>query len=139
MARPSAWGLGALGLAVLAIAGVTTAWATGLGAEAQSLSAGTTTVARCDQDGVQGALTSSYSVGIGEFTVQTVTITGIDAACAGQRLQLTLIDGSGNAIGSGEDPALPDPLDPSSAVPVAVTGDANALQVGSIAVVIVGQ
>ena len=139
MRRPSTWGLTALGVSALAIAGITTAWATGLGMQAQSLSAGTTTVARCDQDGVLGALTSAYSPSMGQFVVGTVTVSGIDAACAGQRLQLTLTDTAGAALGSGEVPALPDPIDPSAAVPVNVIGTPEALQVKAIAVVIVGQ
>lgn len=70
--------------------------AASLGIVSGPLAAGTTAVPACDTDGFTytRALDASHDVA-------QVTVSGINAACAGGTLVLTLTDSSAAAIGSG--------------------------------------
>ena len=52
-------------------------------------------------DGVTTTYTNSYDAASGAYRTTSVTVAGIDVACNGQRLSLTLEDGSNVALASG--------------------------------------
>ncbi len=83
-----------LALGVAIVAGSVLAAAATLGLDAESLGAGNAAVTACDADG----FSPSYTTVAGNVT--TVTVGGIDAACVGGQLSVTLTDG-GFGIGSG--------------------------------------
>ncbi|HEY0952660.1 hypothetical protein [Nocardioides sp.] len=58
------------------------------------LAAGTTVVAPCDSDGIDVSYTTSYNATSEEYDVTTVTLSNVAAACIGQRVKITLSDGT---------------------------------------------
>lgn len=79
-----------------ALAAAVTASAASLGGiTANRLSAGTAAVASCDPDGV--TVTYTLSSGI----VQSMTVGGVDAACANGSMRAVLANASGASIGAG--------------------------------------
>ena len=93
----------------LAVAGVVTASAASLGGITNDqLGASVDLVASCDIDGVDAAFTTAYTAPssptppeVGTYNVTAVDVSGIDASCANQTLDLTLTDEDGLAISSG--------------------------------------
>lgn len=66
------------------------------------LGAGNAAVAACDSDGLNTAYTTAYTTNVG-YTVSSVNVTGITAACNGKTIQVTVAknDGTVPASGSG--------------------------------------
>ena len=64
------------------------------------LGAGNDLVASCDTDGVSTSFVTTYTGGTG-YTVTSVTVSGIAAACDGENISVTLTDGSDVSLGSG--------------------------------------
>ena len=86
----------AVGVAAAAMAmALRAAAAASLGAASPPLAAASAQVAACDSDGVGFTRTLNGS------QVATITVTSIDAACAGGALNLTVVDASKAAIGGG--------------------------------------
>lgn len=85
-------------LAVLAgltaAAGTITAAASLGGLTSESLGADNTVVASCDTDGVSLEYAASYDATAGEYLVDSVTVDGINAACAGLDISVTLASAS---------------------------------------------
>ena len=89
--------LGAGGAATAAIV----ASAASLGTvNSTDLVAGVDVVASCDDDNVGVDYTTEYSSDTGSYTVSQVTLTGVDVACAGQTIDITLADGDDASLGS---------------------------------------
>ncbi|MGZ4353659.1 MAG: hypothetical protein ACXVZ4_08945 [Gaiellaceae bacterium] len=81
--------------AVLALGWTALAFAAGFPLVPTSVGNGSGTVAQCDTDG----FTIAYTTSAGNVTQAVVG--GINAACVGGSLQLTLTDSSGASIGTG--------------------------------------
>jgi len=85
------------------------------------LAAGTDVIAACDGNGVDVSYTTTFVAG--EYKVSTITLEGVDDACDGQDVKVTLSDGT-TSLGEAVDLAFtfidPDP-DPGS--PDDLTGD----------------
>jgi len=62
--------------------------------DSTDLAAGTTIVSPCDTDGIDVSYTTSYNATTDEYDVSTVTLAGVADACIGQRVKITLNDGT---------------------------------------------
>ncbi len=82
---------GVVGASAASLGGITSA----------SLGADATVVASCDTDGITLAYTNGYDATIGEYTTSSVAVSGIDAACNGLPIELTLFDAANASLGSG--------------------------------------
>ena len=86
-------------LAGLAVAGIVGASAASLGGvTANDLGADVGVVASCDTDGVIVDFTTGFSGGVP--TVTSVTVSGINANCAGQNIDVTLLNSTNTQLGS---------------------------------------
>lgn len=85
---------------IVAFSAVAASAATLGGIGGQQLGADSAAVGSCDTDGVDLAYTTAYSAAAAEYQVTDVTVSGIDTACDGQTLSVTLSDGAAS-IGSG--------------------------------------
>ncbi len=74
--------LGVVGASAASLGGITS----------NSLGADTAVVGSCDTDGVTLAYTNAYDATLGRYQTTSVNVTGINAACAGKTLSLTLKD-----------------------------------------------
>ena len=91
-------------------------------------------VGSCDTDGVSLAFTNTYDSTLGRYQTTTVTVSGVNAACAAKSLILTLKDAAGASLGTGTVASIA-----GTSVAVALTAPgANASAVTGAAVVIVG-
>lgn len=88
----------AIVLGLLAFSMVAASAASLGGITTSNLGAETDIVAGCDDDGIAVDFTLAFSGG--EYRTSSVDITGIAAACNGQDISVTLLDGSGASIGS---------------------------------------
>jgi hypothetical protein len=70
------------------------AFAAALNVSSNNLSAGTSSVASCDTDGVTTVYTVAYDESISGYAVSTVTVTGIATACNFLDFSVTLAAGS---------------------------------------------
>ena len=116
--------LGVVGASAASLGGITS----------NSLGADTAVVGSCDTDGVTLAYTNSYDATLGRYQTTSVNVTGINAACAGKTLSLTLKDAVGASLGGGTVAAI---VGTTAAVPLTAPG-ANANAVVGAAVVISG-
>lgn len=82
-----------------AVFGAAFAFAAALDLGSDNLAAGDQVVSSCDTDGVVATYDVAYAAGTG-YTVSGVEVTGIDAACAGQTVGVTLTDTAGASLGS---------------------------------------
>lgn len=80
--------------------GAAFAFAAALDLGSDNLAAGDVAVGACDPDGVAATYDPAFDATAG-YTVSTVTVSGIDANCAGQSVGVTLTDAAGAAIGTG--------------------------------------
>ncbi|WP_182113066.1 MULTISPECIES: hypothetical protein [unclassified Actinotalea] len=82
----------AIALAVVGVAGLSLASASTLNVSGGTIQAGTTTSASCDADGVQAKFTSSYAAApTNAYKADTLTISGIDAACADGDMRVSVV------------------------------------------------
>ena len=86
-------GLGAFGLAAASAASLG-------GLTSASLGADNGAVTSCDSDGVTLAYTNTYNATSGKYETTTVTVSGMNAACTGKTLSITLASASAS-LGSG--------------------------------------
>ena len=120
--------LGAGGAATAAVV----ASAASLGTvDSTDLGAGTSVVSSCDDDGIDVSYTTAFSGGA--YKVATVRLDGVDDACAGQGVKVTLYDDSGDSVGSG---ALTSSAFAGNTADVTISGTASAEAVEGVAVVI---
>ena len=87
------------GAATLGVVGASAATLGGL--NSASLGADVTVVSSCDTNGVTLAYTNAYDAALGRYQTTVVTVNGIDAACAGKQLAITLKDVGGASLGGG--------------------------------------
>ena len=96
--RRSLYGL----LAALLVSVTVFAMAASLGGiTSDSLGADSAAVATCDSDGVATSYTTAYDAGDGRYEVTAVVVTGIDNACDGKSIAVTLTTTAGASVGSG--------------------------------------
>lgn len=80
----------------LTIFGAVYGFAATLNVGANTLSAGNATVASCETSTATGTYSVAYDTTAAAYTVSGVTITGLDAACAGKAVSATLTNNSGS-------------------------------------------
>jgi hypothetical protein len=87
-------------IAGLLVFGGTFAFAATLGGvNVKNVGASTEVVASCDQDGVDAAFgTPTWDATDQQYEVSSVTISGIDANCSGQNVDVALSDDSGTLL-----------------------------------------
>ena len=85
----------------LAVVGATFAFAASLGGVTTgTVGDSATVVASCDTDGVTTSFSSpAWDSGIKHYGVTTLAVSGINAACNGDSIRVTLTDSSGASIG----------------------------------------
>jgi hypothetical protein len=83
----------AYGIALASAASIGTVTDAGLGA-------GNAVVAACDTDGVTTAYTTAYTTNVG-YTVSSVSVAGINAACNTKAIQVTVAKSDGTVPSSG--------------------------------------
>jgi hypothetical protein len=82
-------------VAGVAVSGATLASAATLGGiSAHSLGASNSVVAACDTNGIGVAYTNAYNAAAQHFEVTGVNLSGIDAACNGKTMTVTLASGT---------------------------------------------
>ena len=92
----------------LTLFGTTRGFAATLGTGTSNLGAGNATVASCQSSGAPTAAYSvAYDPALGGYAVAAVTVTDLDAGCAGKTISLTLAGAGGSSLGtlSGTIPA----------------------------------
>jgi hypothetical protein len=94
---------------------------------ASDLAAGDAVIAKCDPDGFDHSFTTSNG------KVTNVTVTGIDSACVGGQLSVTIANSTGSSIGGGGPVAAGSP-----STSVALSPQPNAAAVSVIHIVVVG-
>jgi hypothetical protein len=86
-------------LAGVTIAGIAGASASSLGgATSGSVGSENVNVGTCDNDGVRLDYGTTYSSLAGQYVVNTITVSGVAAACEGLAASITLKDGTGAAL-----------------------------------------
>ncbi len=126
--------VGLVGLAMFG--GVIASAATLGGLTSTGLGANDTVVAACDADGVAIAYTTTpfdSASGSGRYTVTSVTVSGMYAACSGKTLSVTLRGAGGAALGASSATTVT-----GTSQVVAVAGSASAELVTGAAVMITG-
>jgi hypothetical protein len=114
-----------------AVFGAAFAFAAALDLNSDNLAAGDEVVVSCDTDGVTATYDVAYVAGTG-YTVSSVDVTGIDAACDGQSVGVTLTDG-GAVLASATGTA-----DATGSLSVAIAGAPSAELVDGVHAVIHG-
>ncbi|MEM7285810.1 MAG: hypothetical protein AAF480_05615 [Actinomycetota bacterium] len=80
--------------AIVAFGGFLAMAATLGGITADNLGADSSVIASCDTDGVTTSYTVAYDATDARDEITAVVVAGVDAACAGQTLTVTLTNGS---------------------------------------------
>jgi len=89
-------------LAGLLVAGAVFGMAASLGGiTSNKVGADNTTVASCDTDGVTTSYATSWDATDERYEITSVTVGGVNDACDGQTLNVSLTDSTGAQIGSG--------------------------------------
>ena len=71
------------------------------GITSDKVGADNTTVASCDTDGVSTSYATAWDATDKRYEVTSVTVSGVNDACDGQTLNVSLTDSTGAQIGSG--------------------------------------
>ena len=107
------------GIAIAGAVGASAASLGGLGGE--DLGADTGDVASCDTNGIIVAYSTSYSPAAGEYVVDSIDLTDVNAACEGQTFDLTVLL---------TDPDVVTPIPPTTVAftgPIAQVGGAQSI------------
>ena len=91
----------ALGAGLTVFAGVFAMAASLGGITSSRVGADNTAVASCDTDGVTTAYATAWDATDKRYEVSSVTVGGVNDACDGHTLAVSLTDTSGTQIGSG--------------------------------------
>ncbi len=118
--------------AVLAFGGFLAMAASLGGITADNLGADTSVVASCDTDGVTTSFTVAYDATDARIEVTAVVVAGVDAACAGQNLTVTLTNAADASLDATTVVAI------AGSNTVAATTPADAEAVANVHVVITG-
>jgi hypothetical protein len=81
--------------------GTTTAFAAHLTTSTSKVGADHKTVAACDSDGVTVAYTNGYDTTAADYRTTAVTVSGINSACTGETLTVTIRNSSGASLWQG--------------------------------------
>jgi hypothetical protein len=88
--------------AAVVVSGTVFAMAASLGGiTSNNLGADSAAVATCDSTGVSTSYTTAYDATDGRYEVTAVTVSGIDNACDGKAISVTLTNSAGTSVGSG--------------------------------------
>lgn len=79
----------------LTVFGVVYGFAATMNVGANPLSAGNATVSSCETSTATGSYTVAYDTTAGTYKISGVSVSGIDAACAGKTLSATLTNNAG--------------------------------------------
>jgi len=90
----------AIALAVVGVAGLTLASAAQLNVNSATLGAGTDVVASCDTDGVAVGFTNAYNATSKEYDTSAVTLAGVNGACDGLAIDITVSNAAGVSLAS---------------------------------------
>lgn len=71
------------------------------GITSDNLGADSAAVATCDSNGVSTSYTTAYDATDGRYEVTAVTVGGVDNACDGKAIAVTLTTAAGASVGSG--------------------------------------
>jgi hypothetical protein len=82
----------------LTIFGAVYGFAATLSVGANTLSAGNASVASCETTGTNSSYTVAYDSTVPGYKVATITVTGLDVACAGKSLSATLTGASSSNL-----------------------------------------
>jgi len=82
-------------LLALTVFGAVYGFAATMNVVGNPLSAGNATVSSCETSTATGSYTVAYDTTAGTYKISGVSVTGIDAACAGKTLSATLTNNSG--------------------------------------------
>ncbi|GAA3215743.1 hypothetical protein [Microbacterium terregens] len=97
----------AIGAGVLAFAAVVASAASLGTVTSDNLGAGTTVVASCDTvGGVNVSYTTVYDATASQYKVSSVTLSGVDAACNGQAVKISLYGAAGAELGTASGAAV---------------------------------
>jgi hypothetical protein len=89
-------------LAALLVFGGVLAMAASLGGiTSTKVGADNTALASCDTDGVSTSYTTAWDGTDDRYEISTVTVAGVNDACDGQTLSVSLTDATSDQIGSG--------------------------------------
>lgn len=72
------------------------------GIKAQSLGANTQVIASCDRDGITSRFDPVYNPEVAGYVANVAVVEGIDEACNGLLIQVTLADAKGGTLGQSE-------------------------------------
>ena len=110
------------------------AMAAGLGGVASNaVGADNVAVAACDSDGVSSSYTTAWDPTDKRYEITTVTIGGVDDACDGQTLSVSLTDSAGAQLGVG---SVSIPTSAATSFPVSLSTAASAKSTEGIHVLI---
>ncbi|HEY0186798.1 MAG TPA: hypothetical protein VGC67_04865 [Cellulomonas sp.] len=127
----------AITVAGLGIAGLGLASAAQINLTSGSIGAGAKVVASCDTDGIAVAFTNSFSAGAKGYAVTSVTLSGVDASCAGQSVKVTLLDSDPSSTDTGHSLGeLTGTADASGTLTLTASSAVKAASVAGVAVVI---
>ena len=71
------------------------------GVTSGKVGADNTTVASCDTDGVTTSYATAWDATNKRYSISSVTVSGVNDACDGETLSVSLTDASGTQLGSG--------------------------------------
>jgi uncharacterized membrane-anchored protein len=71
------------------------------GVTSNAVGADDVAVAACDSDGISSAYTTAWDATDKRYEVTAVTVSGVDDACDGQTLSVSLTDTAGVQLGTG--------------------------------------
>lgn len=114
--------------AVVAVAGFGSVYAMASslgGVTSAKVGADNVAVAACDTNGVTTAYTTAWDATDEVYEITAVTVTGIDNACDGQTVSISLTNSSGAQIGSGTTSIASDVLVTSQAVTLSTAPSAK--------------
>jgi hypothetical protein len=87
--------------AAVVVSGTVFAMAASLGGiTSDNLGADSSAVATCDSDGVTTSYTTAYDATDGRYEVTEVTVGGVNNACDGKTIAVTLTNAAGTSVGS---------------------------------------
>lgn len=112
---------------------ITTAAASSLSPGSSNVSAGTSTVAKCDSDGV--TITSfrvNYDTTNNRYYVSQIRLSGIDSACNGGTLHVTLADVSNSSLANASASVA------ATTATLAISGSPPSASIKNVHVVITG-
>lgn len=90
----------AIALAIVGVAGLSTASAAQLTVNSGELVAGVDSITDCDADGVTVSYSPTYTASVPGYTVNAVTIGDLDGSCTGT-VRVTVTDAANAALANG--------------------------------------